>query len=77
MNLIRVGCRVLNLDHLIYAEEVSPGEVRLNVTRGCFIELTGQEAIELRALLTKLAPPADEPGQDPAAESWRDRPPTL
>jgi hypothetical protein len=52
MNLIQVGCRVLNLDHLIYAEESSSDEGRLNVTRGRVIVLTGQEAAELRAMLT-------------------------
>jgi hypothetical protein len=77
MNLIRVGCRVLDLDHLIYAEAISPGEVRLNVTPGHVIVLTGQESAELRVLLTRLTPPVDRPEPEPEPESWWDRPPPL
>ena len=76
MNFVRIGRRLINLDHVLVIEECESGGTRVHMGRGRVVDLDEQETADLWAALDWPTPP-DEPGQDPATGSWRDRPPML
>jgi hypothetical protein len=76
MNFVRIGRRIVNLDYAVVTEGREPGCLRMYLASGRVVDLDEQETADLRAELDRLVP-ADEPAQDPPAESWRDRPPML
>ena len=76
MNFVRIGRRIVNLDYAVVTEGREPGCLRMYLASGRVVDLDEQETADLRAELDRPSPP-DEPGQGPAAESWRDRPPML
>src|SRR4051794_41650639 len=77
MNFVRIGRRIVNLDYAVVTEGREPGCLRMYLASGRVVDLDEQETADLRAELDRLVPPADEPGQGPATESWRGRPPLL
>jgi hypothetical protein len=61
MNFVRIGCRIIDLDHVLLGGGHEPGCLRLHMTSGRVVDLDGQETADLRAALDRLVSRADGP----------------
>ena len=73
MTLVKIGRRVLNVDHWFGAGgcEMDNGEAAW----GRVVDLTGLDAFEMEAAIEQLLRPVHETDLDlePPSQSWRDR----